>query len=86
MRIGDVVVAASERDPLHCGSGCYTHAIVVSLEPFALVSEEGDMLWTRREPYSVRALCQAHPDATRAAFERWQNEIAPNEELRGGHD
>jgi hypothetical protein len=31
---------------LHCGSGIYARAIVVSVDPFVLVSESSDMRWS----------------------------------------
>lgn len=43
--VGDVV-QANRNTPLHCGSGIYTHAIVVQSEPLVLVSEETDMRWS----------------------------------------
>lgn len=73
MKVGDVVV--SKHGPysghLCCGTGIYTHAIVVSLEPFALVSEEGDMLWTQVSLDEVVALCQASKEVQDMAFARW---------------
>ena len=39
------VVVANGRNVLRCATYAYTHAIVVNLDPFVLVSEEGDMLW-----------------------------------------
>lgn len=44
-KIGDVVSAVYPT-VLACGSGFYTHAIVVKSEPLVLVSEETDMLWS----------------------------------------
>lgn len=77
MKIGDVVIPDSFTHTLHCGSGRYTHAIVVSLEPFALVSEWGDMLWTATvEPQHFIALCRAHPDIVAVAMKRWRSEKA----------
>lgn len=31
---------------LHCATSRYPYAVVVSVAPFILCSEEGDMLWT----------------------------------------
>ncbi len=73
MKVGDVVVHRRERNGLHCGSGIYTHAIVASMEPFVLVSEEGDMKWTCTiEPDDVVALCQAHPKIVEVAIKRFK--------------
>lgn len=42
---GDLVKYKWRRGILVCGSGMYDHAVVASLNPFILVSEEGDMMW-----------------------------------------
>lgn len=45
MKVGDIVEAAPGR-VLRCGSGWYPNAVIVSMDPFTLVSEEGDMMWS----------------------------------------
>lgn len=45
MKVGDVVIVKNFEATLHCSHHIYTHAIVASISPFILVSEEGDMLW-----------------------------------------
>lgn len=50
MKLGDKVVGTEGRKLLFCGSGIYPYAIVTSLEPFRMVSEGGDMLWTQQDP------------------------------------
>lgn len=75
MEIGDVMVPApGSRVVLACGTGTYTHAICVSVEPFVMVSQAGDMIWTCQNPEHFIALCRAHPDATREAFARYNRE------------
>lgn len=64
MNIGDVAVpnreSVIEGRFLHCGSGRYTHAIVGSVEPFILVSDSGDMVWSCTwKPEQLTFLCQA---------------------------
>jgi hypothetical protein len=59
---------------LCCGTGIYTHAICVSVEPFVMVSEEGDMMWSCQKQTDFVALCKAHPDVTQKAFERYRKE------------
>lgn len=73
MKVGDVMVPREGpySGYLACGSGTYTHAILVSVDPFVMVSEEGDMQWNCATPSNYVALCQAHPDATKAAFDRF---------------
>jgi hypothetical protein len=44
MRVGDMVRNSKEQR-LYCGCGMYPYAIVMSLDPFILVSEETDMRW-----------------------------------------
>jgi hypothetical protein len=45
MKKGDLVASTDSRWPLHCGSGIYPHAVVVSTTPLVLVSESADMRW-----------------------------------------
>jgi hypothetical protein len=64
MRVGDVAVpnrqSVIEGRFLRCGSGRYTHAIVGSVEPFVLVSDSGDMVWSCTwKPEQLEFLCQA---------------------------
>jgi hypothetical protein len=47
MKVGDLVnYADPDVGVLACGHGRYFSAVVVSLNPFRLISEEGDMMWT----------------------------------------
>lgn len=73
INVGDIVV---ERDGvgsgyLCCGSGSYPCAIVVSVYPFVMVSEEGDMMWSCSKPEYFKVFCRATPDQSRAAFDRF---------------
>lgn len=44
---GDLVsYKTSTGNVLRCGSGWYDKAVVLSVDPFELVSEAGDMRWT----------------------------------------
>jgi hypothetical protein len=53
LQVGDIV-RAKEGHLLASGSGHYLNAVVVSLDPFALVSHDGDMLWhATRSPTDV---------------------------------
>jgi hypothetical protein len=45
MEVGDVVVPSNKQQPLQSGCSLYSHAIVVQVDPFVLVSEESDMRW-----------------------------------------
>jgi len=78
VKVGDVMVPREGpySGSLACGSGIYTHAILVSVEPFVMVSEEGDMLWACATPSNYVALCQASWRARRKAFARFKNDRA----------
>lgn len=73
MQVGDVVVPVDGPMSQTLRSGCehYTHAFVVSMDPFVLVSAQGDMMWTMQRPTSFVALCKAHPNSSRLAFNRY---------------
>jgi hypothetical protein len=74
LRVGDIVESSDPANPLRCGSGIYRHAVVTSLDPFALVSEEGDMLWTAtRTPLDVRQVRRTGVNVA-AAVARWERE------------
>lgn len=49
LRIGDLVADPNCRTRLCCGSGVYPHAVVMSIDPFIMVSEGTDMLWTQQK-------------------------------------
>lgn len=71
MKVGDVVVPRSPDRVLFCGSGTYSHAIVGCLDPFILVSSEGDMIWyVTWQPEEVIALCQASAEIQQVVASR----------------
>lgn len=74
MKIGDVVVSVEGPNSraLCCGPRTYTHAICVSVEPLIVVSEDGSMLWRYLDRNELVALCQASPEASRIAFEKFE--------------
>ena len=74
LRIGDVVEAIPP-NALACGSGLYPHAVVVSVKPFILISESGDMLWRATQtPADVRRVT-GRPVRRTAAFARLDREV-----------
>jgi predicted lipase len=77
MKVGDVVVPARGQGTMFaCGCGTYQCAIVANVDPFALVSVEGDMLWTKTiRPHDVVSLCQAAPDITERAVRRYKGSL-----------
>jgi len=47
IEVGDIVKPTKESGyTLRCGSGMYGAAVVISVAPFILVSEETDMRWS----------------------------------------
>jgi len=44
LQVRDVITTIRSR-PLHCGSGMYSCAVVLSVQPFILQSIESDMTW-----------------------------------------
>lgn len=88
MNLGDVMVP---RDGpfsgyLACGSGIYTHAILVSIDPFVMVSEQGDMLWSCAKQENYVALCQASIEARERAFARYTKEPQKYMPVLANHD
>lgn len=71
MKVGDVIVAKSH-EALARGSVVYSHAICVQVDPLVLVSQEGEMVWRRKQQFQVVALCQASAAASKKAFERFK--------------
>jgi hypothetical protein len=70
MKVGDRVVPVSPFQ-LASGSGRYNCAIVVSVEPFVMVSTTGDMLWSRVDPTQVKVSGKADYWENYAALGRW---------------
>lgn len=72
MKKGDVVIPANNQVVLACGSGIYTHAICVSVEPYVMISEEGDMRWDKEDPWDYIALCRADAKIVKVAMKRFK--------------
>lgn len=78
MQVGDVAVpsrqSVAEGRFLHCGSGRYSHAIVGSVNPFVLVSSQGDMVWSCTwKPEQMEFLCQASADVIATVRKRLES-------------
>jgi hypothetical protein len=81
-KVGDIVQNWFGPDstrgcPLVCGSGYYEDAIVVSVEPFVLVSREGDMLWAcirESERHYLKVIGPATDEESKKAFARFEND------------
>lgn len=74
MKVGDVVIAKNWESTLHCSHYIYTHAIVASINPFILVSELGDMLWSKVNPNDYIYLCQVHPKIRKTVLKRFKQD------------
>jgi hypothetical protein len=72
--VGDVVVSKSDRF-FHSGAKRYSHAIIGSLVPFVLVSEQGDMVWSCTwKPEEVEVVRHATNDIKAVVAARLANE------------
>jgi len=76
MNIGDIMVEKNgpHGGYLACGSGSYSAAILVSVDPFVMVSPAGDMMWTVQKPENFVSKGPATAEQTRAAFDRYVRE------------
>ncbi len=71
--VGDLVEAIFPYR-LACGSGIYPRAVLVSIDPFVAVSEQGDMLWnTTIKPEKVRRIGKAFPQVLSIAMKRFNS-------------
>jgi len=71
LEVGDVVVPSSDQVILHSGCSLYSHAIVVQVEPFVLVSEESDMRWSSTvEPTDFVVVGVAKPEVLEKCMRR----------------
>lgn len=80
LQVGDCVGARREGDPLRSGSCAYEFAVVATLDPFRLISPDGDMMWSTRTPDSVFKISRATPRMLARVNERLRREglLAPD--------
>lgn len=72
MMVGDVVIPVCDAFLVkgHCRYDC---AIVASVDPFVLVSVEGDTIWINNVcPRDIIPLCQAALDISERAIRRYK--------------
>lgn len=69
MEIGSLV-APSKGDPLTSGCSVYAAAVVISVQPFVLISEEGDMRWTQRHRDDFKVVGTASARAAENVLDR----------------
>lgn len=71
MNIGDYVEPVGDPNRLRSGSSVYARAVVASLDPFVLVSEEGDMLWRTVKEHEVVPVAPASEAVLVKVMERY---------------
>jgi len=70
MYIGALVSPTSSNTVLACGCGGYDCAVVVSIHPFLLISEAGDMLWTTKRRDDFAVVGQVGPQSAQNVLDR----------------
>ena len=70
MKVGDLVKPKNRMHQLVSGCGRYPRAVVVRLDPFAMVSEEADMLWNCREERHFEVIGEAAPEILEKCMKR----------------
>lgn len=74
LEVGALVESKNgDRDPLRCGAGCYANAVVISIEPFIMVSGGGDMRWSTWTPDRVQVVGRATPAQLEKAMLRLEH-------------
>lgn len=71
--VGMVAIPARPGSALHCSTGTYTHAIVVSEHPFVMTSEDGTMRWDNLKREDFKVLCQVHPLILQTCLKRFHS-------------
>lgn len=71
---GKLVAPKRGCDPLRSGASAYDFAVVIMNNPFTLISEHGDMVWSTRRIEDFDVIGDATPDMTKAVDERLQRE------------
>jgi hypothetical protein len=71
MSIGSIVKPKNpEFNPLRSGGSAYGAAIVISMEPFVIVSEQADMRWGTKEASSMEVFGKATDEQLAVAMTR----------------
>ena len=73
IELGDYVTC---RSGLISGCGYYDQAVVVSLEPFVLISEQGDMRWSTKNIKDCVAVGKAPPGVWEVCVDRLRRDEA----------
>ncbi len=68
-KVGDFAIPKAGHQ-IFCGSGLYDRAVVVSLEPFVIISEWGDMMWNHEQAKDFHSAGPADEESKAAAFAR----------------
>ena len=68
MKIGDIVKPIDEGNILRSGCNAYGAAIVGSIDPFILVSEHADMVWSTRTLEEFKVVGEMEDKSPKAIF------------------
>ncbi len=81
IEVGDVVVAANGQTTELLFSGCdrYMCAVCVSVNPFILISERGDMRWSTKNIEDFVSTCKAPSDVFKICMDRLKRDINTGE-------
>lgn len=81
IEVGDVVVAANGQTTQLLASGCdrYMCAVCVSVDPFILISREGDMRWSTRKIEDFVSTGKAPSDVLKICMDRLKRDINSGE-------
>jgi len=81
MNIGDIVIPLTG-ECFSSGSVKCDFVIVVSIQPFRLVSVDDDVIFYHVNPSHVHRLCSAHPDMVKKAIEIYKQETVKPETVK----
>jgi hypothetical protein len=70
LQIGDIVEPININGYLRSGASVYDDAVIVSVDPFVLVSRETDMMWSQMEKKNFRFKEKATPVMLRDCLRR----------------
>lgn len=76
LEVGDLVKSVHPGFHLRSGCSAYDDAVVASLEPFVLISREGDMRWSSTiAPYYFEKTGRADEATLAVVMKRWNREL-----------
>lgn len=76
MEIGDLVASKNSlTDPLRSGAELYFRAVVVSVDPFVMISEQADMRWSTWDIDRVTVVGHASPEILERCVDRYVRDM-----------